>query len=142
MHERINGKWYRIIARPLCRSTLGLRTAMQQQYQLTFATPLAPPPNKRHQGDLTLPDDLASLQTVWSPCTLHAALVVSLSLPNDVASLQTAWPACTLHAALFVNHSLPEDHATAWSPCTLYAQLLVSLSSGAFEAMNLGCDRL
>ncbi len=63
---------------------------MQQQYQLTFTMPLAPPPKKCHQGDLTLPDDLASLQTVWSPDTLHVAWVVSLSLPNDVASLQSA----------------------------------------------------
>ena len=45
---------------------------MQQQYQLTFTMPLAPPP-KNPQGDLTLPDDLASLQTVWSSRTLHAA---------------------------------------------------------------------
>ncbi|DBA94913.1 TPA: hypothetical protein ACH3X1_002444 [Trebouxia sp. C0004] len=47
----------------MSRSTLGLRTAMQQQYQLTFTIPLAPPPRKCHQGDPTLPDDLASLQT-------------------------------------------------------------------------------
>lgn len=63
---------------------------MQQQYQLTFTMPLAPSPKKCHQDDLTLPDDFASLQTVWSPDTLHAAWVVSLSLHNDVASLQSA----------------------------------------------------
>ena len=45
---------------------------MQQQYQLTFTMPLAPP-RKNPQGDLTLPDDLASLQTVWSSRPLHAA---------------------------------------------------------------------
>jgi len=48
---------------------------MQQQYQLTFTMPLASTP-KKPQGDLTLPDDLASLQTVWSPCTLHAPWLV------------------------------------------------------------------
>lgn len=47
-----------------CRSTLGLRTAMQQQYQLTFTMPIAPPPKKQHQNELSLPDDLAGLQTV------------------------------------------------------------------------------
>ncbi len=85
---------------------------MQQQYQLTFTLPLAPPP-KKPQGDLTLPDDLASLQTVWSPDTLHAAWLVSLSWHNDATSLQTTWPACTLHTALFVDRSMPEDHAMA-----------------------------
>ncbi len=112
---------------------------MQQQYQLTFTTPLAPAP-KKPQGDLTLPDDLASLQTVWSPHTLHAVWTVSLSPHNDVASLQTAWPACTLHAALFVNHSLPGDRAMSCSPCTRYAQLNVSLSLGAFGG-EAGPDR-
>ena len=84
---------------------------MQQQYQLTFTMPLAPPP-KKPQGDLILPDDLASLQTVWPPRTLHAAWLVSLSLPNDVTSLQTAWPACTLHTALLIYRGLPDNLAT------------------------------
>ncbi len=35
---------------------------MQEQYQLTFTTPLAPLPKK--QNEEKLPDDLASLQTV------------------------------------------------------------------------------
>lgn len=85
---------------------------MQQQYQLTFTMPLASTP-KKPQGDLTLPDDLASLQTVWSPCTLHAPWLVTLSWHNDATSLQTTWPACTLHTALFVDRSMPEDHALA-----------------------------
>lgn len=47
------------------RSTLGLRTAMQQQYHLTFTMPLAPTPKKKQQeDDPQLPDDLAVLQTV------------------------------------------------------------------------------
>ncbi|KAL3163208.1 hypothetical protein ABBQ32_009610 [Trebouxia sp. C0010 RCD-2024] len=46
------------------RSTLGLRTAMQQQYHLTFTMPLAPTPKKKQQEDEPqLPDDLAVLQT-------------------------------------------------------------------------------
>ncbi|KAL3131764.1 hypothetical protein ABBQ38_007483 [Trebouxia sp. C0009 RCD-2024] len=46
------------------RSTLGLRTAMQQQYHLTFTMPLAPTPKKKQQeDDPQLPDDLAVLQT-------------------------------------------------------------------------------
>ena len=58
----MRGVWLR-------RSTLGLRTAMQQQYQLSFSMPLAPAPKKQHQeNDLQLPDDLAMLQTVRT-CT-------------------------------------------------------------------------
>ena len=58
----------------VCRSTLGLRTAMQQQYQLTFTMPLAPPVKQTPQDDLKLPDDLAGLQMVCSHRTAHVEL--------------------------------------------------------------------
>ncbi len=90
---------------------------MQQQYQLTFTTPLAPAP-KKPQGDLTLPDDLASLQTVWSPHTLHAVWTVSLS--RTMMS-----PACRLHGrhALCMQHCLSIIACLGTVPCRVHLAL-------------------
>ena len=49
----------------VCRSTLGLRMAMQGRYQLGFSMPLAPALQKQQEEEhLKLPHDLAMLQTV------------------------------------------------------------------------------